>query len=93
VVRPLYKTDTNSEPVKRRMIDGMLLVLKRGSDIHTHEDYWYVPSSRPDILYRVSVRHKACQCPDNSKGGWLCKHYWAAKLMSSILGMIQREVT
>jgi hypothetical protein len=89
VVRELYKTDTTSEGVKRRKRDGADIVFEHGEEIEFDGTYYHIPSSKPHIWYRVSVKHKACECPDNSKGGWLCKHYWAAMLIDLAVRLVK----
>jgi len=44
---------------------------------------WLVPSqtNKAAIAYTVNLETKACTCPDCSENGFVCKHYFAAKIV------------
>jgi transposase len=44
---------------------------------------WSVPSqSHAETVYRVNLETKACTCPDCTESGFICKHYYAASIVS-----------
>jgi hypothetical protein len=81
-IKSLSQGNTKVIPMNPREERG--LIIAATCRLHRIDDgTWTVPSqtNRDVVAYRVDLETKSCTCLDFTKGGFVCKHYYAASIV------------